>query len=132
VSVRGTPADLLAEAQSADLSAAWLVDIHTGTSPAIVYVTTWNVPLTFPTSGGNVYVVRPMEIPEIGLGEESEGGGVRELKLGDADEYWTGLGRTGRTSGSSFAAWTRPCSPRPRRRTGTISSWTRRSGASTS
>lgn len=91
---RATQADLLAQSQATTLRPVWLARISTGTSPATVYVTSWNVDVAFPSSGGNTYSSRPMQVPEMGLGEESEGGGVRELRLGDGDGYWKALGAT--------------------------------------
>lgn len=92
MTTRGTPAGLLAQSQAATLTVAWLVQISTGTSPATLYYTTFNRSVAFPSSGGNTYTPRPLALPGIGLGEEPEGGGAGELRLGDADAYLKGLG----------------------------------------
>ena len=89
---RGIPAGVLAQSQAATLSPIRLVQVYTGLgSPAIVYATNHTSPVTFPASGGNVYLARPVAFPGVALGDDAAGD-AGALVLGDADGYWRDLG----------------------------------------
>lgn len=91
---RGAPAGFLTTSQAPGLAPIWLLRLATGLAAPndTIRICTANRTITFPTSGGSTYAPRPVEIPEIVLGTDAEGGGGSTLRLGDADSYWHGLG----------------------------------------
>lgn len=91
---RGTASGYLTQSQGAAPKPVWFLRVATGLSAPddLKRVTSFHRDITWPAAGSDSYTSRPISVPEVEVGAEEGSTELEELRLGDADAYWNGLG----------------------------------------